>query len=374
MPKSRRKKRKTPLGGFLRFLLVVIILLILVTALVPGVREKLHDLIWPPTTSTPKDDVPVISSGNVSIHFLELGNKYTGDSTYIKVGDTDILIDAGSRENSAAVIGEYLNQYVTDGVLEYVIVTHADRDHIAGFAKEDGSIFDQFTCENIIDFALTNKGSGATYQKYLSERQAEIDAGANHLTAREVRESGNFVYTLDGGVTMTILDNKYYYEASSDENNYSVCMLLQDGDQNFLFTGDLEKDGEAALVQLNQLPQVDLFKAGHHGSYTSSTDALLSVIQPKIVCVCCCAGSTEYTTNIERVFPSQDFCNRIAPYTDRVYVTTMVDDTGNFTAMNGTIVITTKNSEIVVQCSADQTVLKDSEWFKKYRTCPEAWK
>ena len=32
-----------------------------------------------------------------SVHFLELGNKYTGDCTYIKYGNVDILIDCGSR-------------------------------------------------------------------------------------------------------------------------------------------------------------------------------------------------------------------------------------------------------------------------------------
>ena len=29
--------------------------------------------------------------GELSVHFLELGNKYTGDCTYIKYGDVDIF-------------------------------------------------------------------------------------------------------------------------------------------------------------------------------------------------------------------------------------------------------------------------------------------
>ncbi|MBQ7831062.1 MAG: MBL fold metallo-hydrolase, partial [Clostridia bacterium] len=74
-----------------------------------------------------------IETNEFSIHFLELGNKYTGDSTLIKVGDVEVLIDAGSRQSSAATITEYVNQYCEDGVLEYVIATHAHQDHIAGF-------------------------------------------------------------------------------------------------------------------------------------------------------------------------------------------------------------------------------------------------
>lgn len=72
-----------------------------------------------------------IVTDELSIHFLMLGNKYSGDCTLIKAGDTEILIDAGSRQSSASTIVEYVNNYCTDGILEYVIATHADQDHIA---------------------------------------------------------------------------------------------------------------------------------------------------------------------------------------------------------------------------------------------------
>ena len=130
----------------------------------------------------------VVVSDEVSVHFLELGNKYTGDCTYIKAGDTDILIDAGSRVSSISTISAYLDQYVTDGKLEYVIVTHAHQDHYAGFATNENvdSIFDLYECEVIIDFALTNQKSDAVmYNNYLRERAAEIDAGAVHYTAAD---------------------------------------------------------------------------------------------------------------------------------------------------------------------------------------------
>ena len=80
----------------------------------------------------PANDVYV--SGNLSFHFMELGNKYTGDCTYIKAGDIDILIDAGSRYDSASTIANYIDDYVTDGKIEYVIATHAHEDHIGAVA------------------------------------------------------------------------------------------------------------------------------------------------------------------------------------------------------------------------------------------------
>ena len=61
---------------------------------------------------------------DISFHFLELGNAKTGDSIFIKAGNTDILIDAGSYYNSYSSISTAINQYCTDGILEYVIATH----------------------------------------------------------------------------------------------------------------------------------------------------------------------------------------------------------------------------------------------------------
>ena len=48
--------------------------------------------------------VEEIKEKDLSIHFMELGNKYTGDSTLIKVGDTEVLIDAGSKASSIPAI------------------------------------------------------------------------------------------------------------------------------------------------------------------------------------------------------------------------------------------------------------------------------
>ena len=82
-----------------------------------------------------------IVTENLSIHFPMLGNAYTGDCVLIKTGDTEVLIDAGSRQSSAAAISDYIDEYCTDGVLEYFIATHADRDHSAGLVgtKSGGS-------------------------------------------------------------------------------------------------------------------------------------------------------------------------------------------------------------------------------------------
>lgn len=327
-----------------------------------------------------KDDTlsEVVVSGDLQIHFLELGNKFTGDCTYIKAGENDILIDAGSRSSSVETINEYISEYVSDRKLEYVIVTHAHQDHYAGFATSQNtdSLFDLYECEVIIDFAQITSGKedGEQYKNYIRERDDEIAKGATHYTAAEAVQMGG-KFDLGEGITLTVLDSYYYYNRAKSENDHSVCTLIDDGKNSYLFTGDLEKEGEEKLVAMNQLPKVKLYKAGHHGSKTSSSEALLSVIKPEIVCVCCCAGSSEYTDANENQFPTQQFIDRVAPYTDKVYVTTLCIDykKGEFTSMNGNIVIYSVDGNVDLAFSASDKKLKDTEWFKKNRTAPAAW-
>lgn len=326
-----------------------------------------------------KQDTPPPAVGDLSFHFMMLGNEYAGDSVYIKAGDNDILIDAGSRKASADTIETYVNTYCTDGILEYVIATHADQDHIAGFAGNNG-ILNRYKCKTIIDFPKTNKDT-ATYKEYVQNRDNEVlSDGAVHYTALECyKEEGGAkrVYTLSDSISMEILYHKFYEEKTSDENDYSVCILFRHGGKSFLFTGDLEEEGEVSLVDNNNLPEVNLFKAGHHGSKTSSTNYLLSKIKPDICVVTCVAGTDEYTETIANQFPTQAFIDRISRFTDKVYVTTIGDTefTGgsDFVPMNGNIIVSSTSTDVTVNCSNNSTLLKDTEWFKAKRTTPSNW-
>ena len=337
----------------------------------------------------PAAEVPPVLSGSeaevaeaeLSIHFLELGNKYTGDCTLIKYGDTEVLIDAGSRTNSAATIKKYVDKYCTDGVLEYVIATHAHQDHIAGFVgktSDDGrtGILYQYSVGTLIQFSQTN-ATTQIYKNYVAAVEHAEQNGTQVYTAKQCwyeTDGALKTYYLDEErkVSLNILYNYYYDNTTSEENDYSVCALLshvtEEKTYNYLFTGDLEEKGESYLVDNNNLPEVDLFKGGHHGSYTATTEKLLKVIKPKNIAVCCCCGTTEYTSNPENTFPAQAFIDRVAKYTENIYCTTLMLDykAGEYKSMNGNIVFYFDES-LKLYCSDNNLKLKDTEWFKANR-------
>lgn len=334
-----------------------------------------------------------IASADLSIHFIAPGVKASGDSALIKVGDTEVLIDAGPNKTNTTTIKAYLDKYCTDGTLEYVIATHSDEDHISGFVGSSSGgvrngIFYSYPIETLIQFDRHNKKSnGEDTQLYLDYAEAVEyleEQGTQVYTALQCwnnADGAQRTYYLDEAqtISMNILYNIFYEEDSSDNNNYSVCMLLsqdlEEGAKHYLFTGDLEKEGEEALVEHNDLPQVELYKAGHHGSKTSSNTVLLDVIRPKYVVVCCCAGYNEYGAAAENIFPTQAFIDRIGAYTEKVYVTIMWDEeTDGYKEMNGDIVFYYGAGEGETQkslklwCSNNTTKLKDTQWFQENRT------
>lgn len=370
--KSKSSKKAKKSGGK-KLLAVVIVIAILLVGYFFG-WDYIEGIFNNPSPSpSPSQSVPYEGDiGEFSIHFLTLGNKYAGDAIYIKAGDNDILIDAGSRGNSSDAIASYIDKYCTDGALEYVIATHAHQDHIAAFVgtKAAPGIFERYECKTIIDFPLTDATS-SVYKNYVAKRDAEVESGAKHYTALECYNNENGaqrVYTLGDGITMEILYNYYYENDTSNENNFSVCVLFTCGNNKFLLTGDLEEEGEELLVKNNSLSKVDVFKAAHHGSYTGSTDALLSVIDPDIVVVTCVAGSDEYTSNPDNMFPALAALRRIEKYTNDIYVTSIISSSDKgFEDLNGNIVVTSDGTTVSVNCSNNNTRLCDTEWYKANR-------
>ena len=368
------------------------------------IPETVQGSTYDPSTNVTEGsiDAEVIKSNDISFHFIELGNKYTGDCIYIKCGNTDILVDGGSRASSVPFIYNYVDSFMTDDCLDYVIVTHAHQDHYAGYATYDGteSLFDHYRTNGkstgiIIDFQQTNqKSTSTTYNNYKRERNEAIAAGAKRFGALDCfnndndnedkilnEKEANRFYKIGEDETGTdillqILYTRFYEDLAPSENDYSVCFQIIQGQYKYLFTGDLEAEGEESLVECteNNLSKVVLYKAGHHGSKTSSSEELLEVIQPMNVVVCCCAGSSEYTSKEENQFPTQPFIDRVSLYTDRIYVTTLCLDykLNQFESFNGNIVICSKGlNNIQVYASNNTTKLKDTQWFKDNRTLPD---
>ncbi|UTR14353.1 DNA internalization-related competence protein ComEC/Rec2 [Salipaludibacillus sp. LMS25] len=67
-----------------------------------------------------------------------------------------------------------------------------------------------------------------------------------------------------------------------EENDRSIVLLANLSGMSFLFTGDLEEEGEKRLLTHYPNLKADILKVGHHGSGTSTQEELLEQLKPKI--------------------------------------------------------------------------------------------
>ena len=194
----------------------------------------------------------------LEVHYINVGQ---GDATLITCDGHAMLIDAGNNDKGTAVQSYLMHQNVT--ALDYVIATHPDADHIGGLDV----VITKFDCGTI--FMTDDEKDTATYRDVIDA----MDYRGYSKTAPVVGNS----YAL-GGAAFTIVGPT---KLGVDSNGNSIAILLQHGNNRFFFEGDAEEQEEADILSTGIDISADVYKTGHHGSKTSTSDALLAAVSPQ---------------------------------------------------------------------------------------------
>ncbi len=208
--------------------------------------------------------------GILEVHYIDVNQ---GDCTFIRCGDATLLIDAGNNGYGSKV-RRYLEELGVEE-LDYVIGTHPDADHIGGL---DVVIYN-FECGDIFmpDLAKDTK----TYEDVLNTVE-------NKNYEIQIPEVGT-EYEL-GEATFTIIA-PLHYDYEDNYNNYSIALMVEHGENKFLFTGDCEVEAEADLIESGIDLDADVFKVAHHGSKTANSYEFLQAITPTYCVVSCGEGN-----------------------------------------------------------------------------------
>lgn len=150
--------------------------------------------------------------------------------------------------------------------IDTLVITHADADHMEG-AEE---VLEEIRVKEVHISPNSHK------KEVMSDLMKEIER--QQIPLFEKKEGDQ-------------IDSKYFHlqyinpiDLEYEGNNDSLVLSMRNTFFHGLFTGDLEKEGEEALVHKysNELQQMTLLKIGHHGSKTSSTQSFLELTHPKI--------------------------------------------------------------------------------------------
>ena len=214
----------------------------------------------PPAASAAAQQTP--ADETLTVRFLDVGQ---GDSILLACGDETMLIDGGPVEEGQFLVSRLNRLDVAE--LTYVVNTHPDEDHCGGLA----AVLAKYPAEHV--YSSVTEYTTKVFSnvvKYADEQGHPV----------EVPQAGDS-WTL-GSASVQVIGPVQTY---SDPNNGSLFLRVDYGGTSFLFTGDMEQNAEADLMDSGANVRADVLKVGHHGSPTSSSEAFLEAVAPSIAVI-----------------------------------------------------------------------------------------
>ncbi|RDU35448.1 DNA internalization-related competence protein ComEC/Rec2 [Neobacillus piezotolerans] len=152
--------------------------------------------------------------------------------------------------------------------IDKLILTHGDMDHIGGAL----AVVAEIDIEEIIIPSIQEK--------------SELERTIIRLAAEKgihIREAERGDYWQEGPYSFHVLSPREGYEGERNGGSLSIYTIL--GGKGWFFGGDLDEKGENEITGMAPSLRVDVLKAGHHGSKTSSSEQFLETYRPKIVLI-----------------------------------------------------------------------------------------
>ena len=186
--------------------------------------------------------------------------------TYLSVGEGDSIVLKNNNhlfllDTSGNSYYSYLDNIITYikslGIskIETLILSHGDYDHMG----EAINLVNNFKVEKVI----FNCGTYSDLEKELIKV----------LNKKKIK----FYSCIDKLDDLYFLKTKEY----DNENDNSSVIYTELNDYKFMFMGDASTTTEKEIIDIYNLPNIDVLKVGHHGSKTSSCKDFINEINPK---------------------------------------------------------------------------------------------
>ena len=215
--------------------------------------------------------LPAKQPQGLEITALDVGQ---GDGFILRNQGLVMSVDGGSTSDQRLgknVLVPYLESQGI-GHIDLALITHCDADHYSGIL---------YLLEEEPKISI-----GELLLPRVAVQDARYDALRDAAAARDVQIR---YFGQGDSIALGEVEIRGYYPAGTAKleaaNDHSIGMLLHAPDFQMLFTGDMDEACEqqmlAALWEANAgYPKIDVLKAGHHGSHTSSSEALLAALRP----------------------------------------------------------------------------------------------
>ncbi|WHY84784.1 DNA internalization-related competence protein ComEC/Rec2 [Neobacillus novalis] len=181
--------------------------------------------------------------------------------------------------------------------IDKLILTHGDMDHIGGTF----SILKELRVKQILMPSVVAP----------SETEIRIIQEAERRKIPVIKVSAGDQWKSAGGYFNILSPEKNF---SGERNSGSIVLVAQVGGVTWFFGGDLDQEGEMKISKQYPNLSIDVLKAGHHGSKTSSAEAFIKQIKPSTALIS--AGETNRYGH-----PHQEVLDRLKETNTTIYRT-----------------------------------------------------
>lgn len=240
------------------------------------------------------------------ITMLDVGQ---GESIFLRdVTGKTILIDVGGKAESDKKIEKWQKKSTTSNAqrtlvpylksrgiakIDQLILTNTDKEHVGDLLEVTKAFH--------VGEILVSKGS-------LKQKEFVAELQATQTKVRSVTVGENLPIF---GSQLEVLFPRKIGDGDHEDSLVLYGKLL---DKNFLFTGNMEDKGEKDLLKRYPDLEVDVLKAGQHGSKNSTSSSFLEQLKPEITLIS--VGKNNRTK-----LPHQETLTRLEGINSKVYRT-----------------------------------------------------
>lgn len=217
--------------------------------------------------------VPSSGGGTeLSVYCFSAGK---ADAFLLYTAESAVLIDCGEKGFGKEILAYMEQQGI--GRLDYLVVTHFDKDHVGGAAK----VLNSIPVGTVLQSNCPKDSE--QYEKYL---KAMDSAGIEPVTVRE-----SLAFTLDG-VAYTVDPPRRGDYDSDASNNSSLIVSVKNGENDLLFTGDAQNERLEEFLAANRT-EYDVLKVPYHGHWQKLLPELVSSVRPSLAVITSSAEEPE---------------------------------------------------------------------------------
>ena len=240
------------------------------------------------------------------ITMLDVGQ---GESIFLRdVTGKTILIDVGGKAESSKKIEKWQEKTTTSNAqrtlipylksrgvskIDQLILTNTDKEYVGDLLEVTKAFH--------VGEILVSKGS-------LKQKQFVAELQATQTKVRSITAGENLSIF---GSQLEVLSPRKIGDGGHEDSLVMYGKLL---DKHFLFTGNLEEKGEKDMLKHYPDLEVDVLKAGQHGSKKSSSSDFLEQLKPEMTLIS--VGKSNRTK-----LPHQETLTRLETINSKVYRT-----------------------------------------------------